>query len=104
MPIACQSYSTHSFYTIRERLRTILRNVSKPQLTNLSLLTFGLFAAGNRQLPRIAAKLPLLTGAASLTQQLRRLLMNKAIKFGWQTAIPSLLPAPPVSRCFRQEK
>ncbi len=75
MPIAC-----HCYYTVRERLRTILRNVSKPQLTNLSLLTFGLFAAGNCQLPRIAAKLPLLTGAASLTQRLRRLLMNSAIQ------------------------
>ena len=75
MPTACQPY-----YTVRERLRTLLRNVSKPQLTNLSLLTFGLFAAGNSQLPRIAAKLPLLTGAASLTQRLRRLLMNRAIE------------------------
>lgn len=75
MPIACQSY-----YTVRERLRTLLAGVSKPQLTNLSLLTFGLFAAGNSQLPRIAAKLPLMTGAASLTQRLRRLLMNKAIE------------------------
>jgi len=73
MPIACQPY-----YTVRERLHTFLA-VSKPQLTNLSLLTFGLFAAGNCQLPRIAAQLPLLTGAASLTQRLRRLLMNKAI-------------------------
>jgi len=73
MPIACQPY-----YTVRERLRTFLK-VFKPQLTNLSLLTFGLFAAGNSQLPRIAAKLPLLTGAASLTQRLRRLLMNRAI-------------------------
>ncbi len=80
MPITCQPYSTQSFYTVRERLRTMLRKVSKPQLTNLSLLTFGLFAAGNCQLPRIAAKLPLLTGAASLTQRLRRLLMNSAIK------------------------
>ncbi len=75
MPIACPSY-----YTVQQRLRTILRGVSKPQLTNLSLLVFGLFAAGNCQLPRIAAKLPLLTGAASLTQRLRRLLMNKAVK------------------------
>ena len=74
MPIACPSY-----YTVRERLRTFLK-VSKPQLTNLSLLTFGLFAAGSSQLPRIAAKLPLLTGPASLTQRLRRLLMNKAIE------------------------
>lgn len=80
MPIACQSYSTQSFYTVRQRLRTILRGVSKPQLTNLSLLVFGLFAAGNCQLPRIATKLPLLTGAASLTQRLRRLLMNEAIE------------------------
>ncbi len=75
MPIACQSY-----YTVRQRLRTILWGVSKPQLTNLSLLVFGLFAAGNCQLPRIATKLPLLTGAASLTQRLRRLLMNPAIE------------------------
>ena len=74
MPIACQSY-----YTVRERLRAMLAGVSKPQLTNLSLLVFGLFAAGNCQLPRIAAKLPLLTGAASLTQRLRRLLMNPAL-------------------------
>jgi len=74
MPIACQTY-----YTVRERLRTLLR-VSKPQLTNLSLLVFGLFAAGNCQLPRIAARLPLMTGAAGLTQRLRRLLMNRAIE------------------------
>ena len=77
MPTACTAYYT--VCTIRERLRTFL-TVSKPQLTNLSLLTFGLFAAGNCQLPRIAAKLPLLTGVASLTQRLRRLLMNQAIK------------------------
>jgi len=75
MPIACQTY-----YTVRERLRAFLCRASKPQLTNLSLLTFGLFAAGNSQLPRIAVKLPLLTGAASLTQRLRRLLMNPAIE------------------------
>jgi len=75
MPIACQAY-----YTVRDRLRVFLTSVSKPQLTNLSLLVFGLFAAGNCQLPRIAAKLPLLVGAASLTQRLRRLLMNKAIE------------------------
>lgn len=75
MPIAC-----HTYYTVRERLRAFLGGVSKPQLTNLSLLVFGLFAAGNCQLPRIATKLPLLTGAASLTQRLRRLLRNKAVK------------------------
>ncbi len=80
MPTACQTYSTQSFYTVRERLHNLLQTVSKPQLTNLSLLVFGLFAAGNCQLPRIAAKLPLLTGAANLTQRLRRLLMNKALK------------------------
>ena len=39
----------------------------RSQLTNLSLLTFGLFAAADSQLPHVAAKLPLLTGAASLT-------------------------------------
>lgn len=54
--------------------------MSKPQLTNLSLLVFALFTAGNCQLPRIATKLPLPAGAASLTQRLRRLLMNEAIK------------------------
>ena len=75
MPIACLTY-----YTVRQRLCTLLRDLSKPQLTNLSLLIFGLFAAGNCQLPRIAAKLPLPTGAASLTQRLRRLLMNTAIQ------------------------
>jgi hypothetical protein len=74
MPPAC-----HSYYTVRERLRAFLC-VSKPQLTNLSLLVFGLFTAGNCQLPRIAAKLPLLVGAASLTQRLRRLLMNRAVE------------------------
>jgi hypothetical protein len=74
MPIACQAY-----YTVRNRLCPFLCGLSKPQLTNLSLLVFGLFAAGNCQLPRIAAKLPLLVGAASLTQRLRRLLMNEAI-------------------------
>ncbi len=37
MPTAC-----HAYYTVRERLRALLKNVSKPQLTNLSLLTFGL--------------------------------------------------------------
>ena len=80
MPVVCHSYSTQSFYTVRARLRATLLGVSKPQLTNLSLLVFGLFAAGNCQLPRIAAKLPLLTGAASLMQRLRRLLMNPAIE------------------------
>ena len=75
MPTVCQSY-----YTVRERLCAFLCGVSKPQLNNLSLLVFGLFAAGNCQLPRIAAKLPLLTGSASLTQRLRRLLKNEAIE------------------------
>jgi len=75
MPTACQPY-----YTVRERLRTFLVGLSKPRLENLSLLVFGLFAAGNCQLPRIAAQLPLSTGAASLTQRLRRLLMNHALK------------------------
>ena len=74
MPTACQAY-----YTVRERLSRLLCGVSKPQLTNLSLLTFGLFAAGHCQLPRIATRLPLLTGTASLTQRLRRLLRNGAI-------------------------
>ncbi len=85
MPIACPPY-----YTVRERLRTFLTRASKPQLTNLSLLSFGLVAAGNCQLPRIAAKLPMLTGPASLTQRLRRLLRNKAIE-------PTTL-YPPVAR------
>ena len=75
MPLSC-----HAYYTVRERLRSLLTGLSKPQMTNLSLLTFGLFAAGNCQLPRIAAKLPVWTGAASLTQRLRRLLMNPAIE------------------------
>ncbi len=43
-------------------------------------MTFGLFAAGNCQLPRIAARLPLPAGPASLTQRLRRLLMNPAVE------------------------
>ena len=59
MPIAC-----HAYYTVRDRLRAFLR-VSRPQLTNLSLLTFGLFAAGNSPLPRIAAKLPRCQTAAA---------------------------------------
>jgi hypothetical protein len=85
MSTARQAHYTHSHYTqvysaIRERLSALLENLSKPQLTNLSLLTFGLFAAANCQLPRIAAKLPLLTGVASLTQRLRRLLMNNAVQ------------------------
>ena len=79
MPIACQSH-----YTVRldcpRALCTLLKGLSKPQLTSLSLLTFGLFVAGNCQLPRVAVKLPLPTGAASLTQRLRRLVMNKAIE------------------------
>lgn len=79
MPIACQTYY-NTYYTVRDRLRAFLSRASKPQLTNLSLLTFGLVAAGNSQLPRIAAKLPLLTGPASLTQRLRRFLRNKAIE------------------------
>ena len=45
MPTACHVYYT--VYTVRERLRVFLAGASKPQLTNLSLLTFGLFAAGN---------------------------------------------------------
>ena len=71
MPIACHAYYTVR-YTVRGRLGAFLTPLSKPQLTNLSLLTFGLFAAGNSPLPRIAAMLPLLTGAASLTRRLRR--------------------------------
>ena len=88
MPFRCPAYYTVS--TVRQRLRSVLTGLSKPQLENLSLLTFGLFAAGNCQLPRIAVKLPLLTGAASLTQRLRRLLMNRAIE-------PATL-YPPVAR------
>lgn len=88
MPFRCPAYYTVS--TVRQRLRSVLTGLSKPQLENLSLLTFGLFAAGNCQLPRIAAKLPLLVGAASLTQRLRRLLMNRAIE-------PATL-YPPVAR------
>ena len=75
MPLPCQAY-----YTVRERLRPLLTGLSRPQLTNLSLLVFGLLAAGNCQLPRIAVKLPLPVGSASLTQRLRRLLMNDALK------------------------
>ena len=74
MPLPC-----HAYYTVRERLRALLTGLSKPQLTNLSLLVFGLAAAGHCQLPRIAVRLPLPAGAASLTQRLRRLLMNPAI-------------------------
>lgn len=47
MPIACQAYCT-----VRERLPTLLRGVSNLQMTNLSLLTFGMFAAGKCLLPR----------------------------------------------------
>ncbi len=89
MPIAC-----HAYYTARDRLRAFLLRaflkVSRPQLTNLSLLTFGLFAAGNSQLPRLAVRLPLPVGAASLTQRLRRLLRNEALAPGTLYA-----PVPP---------
>ncbi len=77
----------------RERPRTFLCGLSKPRIENLSLLIFGLFAAGNCQMPRIAAQLPLSTGAAGLTQRLRRLLMNPAIKpiTQYQPVAPYLL-------------
>ena len=56
MSFRCPAYYTVS--TVRQCLRSVLTGLSKPQLENLSLLTFGLFAAGNCQLPRIAVKLP----------------------------------------------
>jgi hypothetical protein len=54
----------HAYYTVRQRLYPFLVEVaSKPQIENISLLTFGLFAALHCQLPRIAAKLPLAGGS-----------------------------------------
>jgi len=76
MPNSC-----HAYYTVRQRLYPFLVEVaSKPQIDNISLLTFGLFAALHCQLPRIAAKLPLAGGVASSTQRLVRLVKNKAIQ------------------------
>jgi hypothetical protein len=74
------SISYHAYYTVRDTLHRFLAPLSKPQRHNVSLFVYGLFAAGNCQLPRIAAKLPLVVGAASITQRLERLLKNPHIQ------------------------
>jgi len=69
----CQTY-----YSFRNFLRPLLC-ASKPQRENLCLLAFGLFAVGNAQLTRIAAKLPLPINVASAVQRLERLVKNHGV-------------------------
>src|SRR5258706_1922149 len=69
----CQTY-----YSFRNFLRPLLC-ASKPQRENLCLLPFGLFAVGNAQLTRIAAKLPLPVNVASAVQRLERLVKNHGV-------------------------
>lgn len=69
----CQTY-----YSFRSFVRPLLA-ASKPQRENLCLLAFGLFAVGNAQLTRIAARLPLCINVASAAQRLERLVKNRRI-------------------------
>lgn len=74
MTTFCQAY-----HCVKTHLSSCLQ-ASKPQIVNVSLLTFGVFSAGNCQLPRVAATLPVAAGVASATQRLERLLKNRAIE------------------------
>ncbi len=73
MQSLCQTY-----YSFRNSVRPLL-DASKPQRENICLLAYGLFAAGNSQLARIAAVLPLPIRIGSATQRLERLVKNNHV-------------------------
>jgi hypothetical protein len=74
MPRPCQEYDS-----LRQGLRPLLCAASKPQLNNLSLFVFGLIAAMNVQLPKIALYLPIPGTLRNAQQRLERFLQNTAV-------------------------
>ena len=70
----CSEYDT-----LREGLRPLLSEASKPQLGNITLFVLGLLAAMNVQLPAIAQYLPIEGTLRNAQQRLERFLQNPAV-------------------------
>lgn len=75
MPRSCQDYDT-----LRDGLRPLVPDASKPQLHNLTLFVVGLIAALNVQLPKIALHLPVPGTLRNAQQRLERFLQNPAVQ------------------------
>lgn len=81
MTISCQAY-----YSLSARLSSLLSRredgdklLSKPQVRNLGLLVFGLFASGCSQLTQIASRVPVLAGVTAALERIERFLKNEAV-------------------------
>jgi hypothetical protein len=71
--------SCHDYITLRQRLRFLVTDASRPQLNNLALFVFGLLATWHVHLPKIALTLPLRGSLKNGLQRLERFLQNPAV-------------------------
>jgi len=71
--------SCHDYITLRERLRFLITNASRPQQNNLALFVYGLLAAWHSHLPKIALHLPVGGNLKNAQQRLERFLQNPAV-------------------------
>ncbi len=67
------------YVLMRERLVSFLPGASKPQVTNIALLVYGLIQAGDCRLRRIARHLPVRAGVGAARERLLRLMKNPAL-------------------------
>jgi len=71
--------SCHDYSTLRQRLRFLITDASRPQQNNLALFVFGLLAAWHVHLPKIALCLPVAGNLKNAQQRLERFLKNPAV-------------------------
>ena len=72
--------SCHDYSTLRQRLRFLVTDASRPQQNNLALFVFGLLAAWHVHLPKVALYLPVPGGLKNAQQRLERFLQNRAVE------------------------
>lgn len=92
--------SCHDYHTLRQRLRFLVADASRPQQNNLALLVYGLLAAGHVHLPKIALHLPVAGNLKNALQRLERFLQNRAVEApDWYKGVARAL----LSRFAQQE-
>ena len=71
--------SCHDYITLRQRLRFLVQDASRPQQNNLALFVYGLLTAWHIHLPKIALHLPVGGPLKNAQQRLERFLQNPAV-------------------------
>ncbi len=71
--------SCHDYSTLRQRLRSLATDASRPQQNNLALFVYGLLAAWHSHLPKLALCLPVGGNLKNAQQRLERFLKNPAV-------------------------